>query len=900
MKRKYKRLLGIIATITLLLGVISPVFASEGSYDFPYQTYSDGVTTFAVVDNPDGPSIGFSLNSGINILTVEEDGKTLYFKDLNNNNTLDVFEDWRKDVETRAKALSKAISIEQVAGLMLFSSHETDQSKGLTETQKTYLRDDKLRNVLHAGPNDVEASVKWTNQMQAFVESLGTEEEPVIPVNISSDPRSAAGETAYNAAGEDISRWPSNLGIAATFNPDIMRQFAKMSSEEYRALGITMALGPQIDLATEPRWLRVDGTFGEGSKLAIDMANAYANYSQSTFDKDGNDLGWGKNSIAVMIKHFPGDGAGEGGRESHGFQGKYAVYPGNNYEEHLSVFLKGGLKLSGKTEKSAAVMPSYSIQLDGEGNALFGGKYVGSSYNGVLIDILRKENNYDGVICTDWMITSWMTWGVDHLSVEERHFEVIKAGVDMFGGNNDAKPVLAAYDMWQKAYENGDLDQSAEDRFRTSAERILRVMFNLGLFENPYLNLEESKQIVASADKVEAGYQAQLDSVVMLKNRNNIIRPTDVNEYKDKVVYIPYTMGETAGFMAPGEFYVKPTMNLDVAKMYFKEVVTDEVLTENGQTIIKQPDNLDHVDLVIVGIDSPVNGGIFSNAGYNFQDGTYYPLSLQYRPYTADGDNVRKVSISGDILKDGSKENRSYYGKTSKILNEYDLDAVLNAVDLVEKTGKDIPVIVALKANNPVIVSEFESKVDAIVVGFQISDNALFDVILGQHEPNGLLPLQFPKDMDTVEAQLEDVPFDMEPYVDSEGNAYDYGFGLNYQGVIKDERVEKYAQKGEEPTDPIDPGEPTDPSEKPTDPNEKPTEPGDPSEPTDPSEKPTDPNEKPTEPGDPNKPTDPSKGPGEKLPSTATSNYNTFVTGLALVTIGLVGFGHYRKRRYNL
>src|SRR5690606_25643124 len=154
---------------------------------------------------------------------------------------------------------------------------------------------------------------------------------------------------------------------------------------------------------------------------------------------------------------------------------------------------------------------------------------------------------------------------------------------------------------------------------------------------------------------------------------------------------------------------VKPTLNREVAKEYVTEVITDDVSTEeNGNTGIKQPENVDEADLVSVGMNSPVDGGIFRSAG--FADGGYYPLSLQYRQYTANGEHVRKGAIGGDLLEDGTKENRSYDGNTSKIYNEYDLDAGLNAVDLVEKSGKDIPVIVALKANNPVIVSEFEAK----------------------------------------------------------------------------------------------------------------------------------------------------------------------------------------------
>lgn len=702
------------------------------------------------------------------------------------------------------------MSIEQIAGLMLFSSHERNIEDGLTEDQKTYLEEDNLRNILNAGSNNTEAAVLWSNEMQSYVESLGEEGVPVIPVNFSSDPRSTAGSgDQYMVDGTDISLWPSNLGLAATFNPDTVLEFAKISSQEYRGMGITTALGPQIDLATEPRWLRVDGTFGEDTNLTTDMTEAYVNGAQSSYDENGNDLGWASDSISVMIKHFPGDGSGESGRESHMKGGKYAVYPGDNFDEHTIPFIEGGLNLSGKTSTVSSVMSSYSIGINGDGEAIMGNR-MGSAYNSKKIDILRKDNDYDGVICTDWGVTKSLSdenstarigtaWGAENMNEAERHYEILKAGVDMFGGNNDKAPVLEAYDLWQTDYEAGNIEISADERFSQSGKRLVKMIMETNLFENPYLDVEKSKEVVGSSEKVEAGYQAQLDSIVMVKNSNNTIKKVNIEiDYKDKVVYIPSTIYH--GFdsiFGDGETTYNYTMNIEIAKKYFKEVVTDiEVTNESGEVIGFTTPDLSNVDMAIVGMSSPDNGSNFSSPGLN--ESGYYPLSLQYRPYTANGENVRQESIAGDILEDGSKENRSYYGKTSNIANEYDLDACLNTVEAIKKveeeTGKEIPVIVAMKAKNPVVMSEFESEVDAIVVGFSVSDSALLDVVLGKQEPNGLLPLQFPINMDTVEAQYEDVAHDMEVYIDSQGNAYDFAYGLNYSGVINDKRTEKYAK----------------------------------------------------------------------------------------------------------
>ncbi|KRD36378.1 glycoside hydrolase family 3 [Oerskovia sp. Root918] len=758
---------------------------TNDSSAFTTREVTDGKTEFVVVTNPgDGPVLSYGADSGIELLTEEVDGKKLAFKDMNANGSLDTWEDWRETAQDRAAALSEELTVEQIAGLMLFSSHERSQADGLTDAQKEYLKDSRLRNVLHAGPSDVQATVTWANAMQAYTESLATADEPYIPVNFASDPRSTAGSGGYNAEGADISRWPSNLGLAATFDTQHMDAFAELSSAEYRALGITTALSPQIDLATEPRWLRVGGTFGEDVDQNTELAASYVTGYQGTTGQDG----WGPESVNSMIKHWAGDGPGEGGRESHTDVGKYGVYPGDNFDAHTKAFL-GSLD-------SAAVMTAYSIALDGNGEPLFGER-VGTAYDDARMNLLRKDNNYQGVVVTDWSVTTSVTdpdaklgtaWGAGDLTVDQRHYEILKTGHDMFGGNNAIEPVLAAHALWQADFEAGVNEIDADSRFRESGARILTMFFNPGLYENAYLDLDESKKVLASDDKIEAGYSAQLDSVVMLKNDGETISASDAAAWKDKTVYIPrnYNTGFDGAF-GPGEYVEGEGIDVEVAKEFFAEVVTDEAVTDaDGKVTSYTAPDLSEVDLVLVGMDSPDSGSNFTKAGRDATTGEWYPLSLQYRPYTADGANVRQTSISGDILADGSRENRSYFGKTSRIANESDLDAFDRAVAAIEASGQDIPVVTVLKAINPVVPAEFESRSDAIVVGFGTSDKALIEVALGLYEPQGRLPMQFPKDMDTVEAQLEDVAKDMTPYTDAAGNAYDYGFGLNYSGPITD------------------------------------------------------------------------------------------------------------------
>ena len=787
--RRRRRSARLPATAALTALAVAAVGACTGPGDEPEaaegfltREVTDGTTTFVVVDNPSGgPTLSYSLDSGVELLTEQVDGVDHAFKDMNGNGELDVWEDWREDAQTRAAALSEDLSIEQIAGLMLFSSHERSPADGLTPAQQEYLSESRLRNVLNAGPNEVDVNVTWVNQVQAYVESLATDDEPYVPVNFSTDPRTTASDSAdYNAEGADISRWPSNLGLAATFDVEAMEAFAAMTSAEYRALGIATALSPQIDLATEPRWLRVEGTFGESVELTTQMVRAYVQGSQGSPGTDG----WGPESVNAMVKHWAGDGPGEGGRESHWETGKYGVYPGGAFETHLEPFVAA--------LDSAAIMSAYSIAVDGTGEPLFGDP-VGAAYDAGRMALLREDNGYQGVVVTDWGATRTpdpttiaTAWGAEDLTVAERHYEILRTGHDMFGGNNDAEPVLEAFDLWQAGFEAGENPVDAETRFRETGARVLTMLFQPGLYEDAYLDPEESRSVVASADKVEAGYRAQLDSVVMLKNDGGTVSVAESDDWGDATVYVPraYDTG-FENFRGDRDYTEGPGLDVEALEQYVGRVVTDEAETDDDGVVVSYtaPD-LSEVDLVLVGMNSPNNGNIRDDVGQDGETGEWYPLSLQYRPYTADGPDVRRTSISGDVLADGSRENRSYFGSTSRVANESHLDALERAVAAVEASGRDIPVITVLKADNPTVPTELEPVSDAVLVAFGISDQALVEVALGLHEPRGRLPITFPASMDAVEAQLEDVPEDTEPYVDGAGNAYGVGFGLDFAGPV--------------------------------------------------------------------------------------------------------------------
>lgn len=770
-------------------------FISLSTTIFSINTYSQqdwteiSKNSYSIIKNNKGLTLGYNPQSGVNILTV--DG--LAFKDLNKNNVLDAYEDWRLNVNERAKNLASLMSVEQIAGLMLYSRHQSvpasesgrflgtyggnkfsesgAKASDLSDQQVDFLTNDNLRHVLVTSVQSPSDAAIWNNNIQSLVESIGLG----IPVNNSSDPRHGANKNAeYNAgSGGTISQWPEELGLSATFDPAVTELFGKIAAEEYRSLGITTALSPQIDLATEPRWNRFIGTFGEDPKLATDMARAYVDGFQSSAHSIESYNGWGNKSVNAMVKHWPSGGPEEGGRDAHFAYGKFAVYPGNNFDMHLKTFIDGAFKLNGKTKSASAVMPYYTISFDQDKKY---GENIGNGFSKYIItDLLRDKYNYDGVVCTDWLITAdegdkpdvfaGKSWGVEKLSVAERHYKVLMAGVDQFGGNNDAKPVIEAYKMGVKEYGETFMRQ----RFEQSAVRLLLNIFRVGLFENPYLDIEETNATIGKPEFMKAGYQAQLKSIVLLKNKNNIL-PLPLK----KTVYIPkrITPASINFFGMPVPEIVEYPVNLDLIKKYYN--VTDKP---------------SEADFAFVFMKSPVSPGYSAKDRQEGGNG-YVPISLQLKDYKAT--TAREHSIAaGDPVVDPTITDRSYLNKVSKSNSYPDLNTIIET----KKAMKGKPVIALINVSNPMVFSEFEKEVDAIVCDFGVQIEAQMDIISGKVEPSGLLPLQMPINMETVEKQFEDVPRDMIPYKDSLKNTYDFGFGLNWKGVINDWRTTKYINK---------------------------------------------------------------------------------------------------------
>lgn len=731
---------------------------------------------YRLIVQPDGPALGYSPHSGVKIITV--DGKA--FKDFNGTGRLEPYEDWRLPMEERARDLASKLSIDEIAGLMLYSiqnklpmPNDTYGGKpfaesgarpyDLSDAQLRFLQEDNLRHVLVSQIESPETAARWNNKVQALVEGR----THGIPANNSSDPRhSALADAEFSAgSGGKISMWSNMLGLAATFDPEVVLQFARIASTEYRALGLTTALSPQADLGTDPRWYRYSSTFGPEPRLTTDLTRAYCDGFQTSEGADEIADGWGYNSVNAMVKHWPGGGSGEGGRDAHYGNGKFAVYPGHSFEAHKRPFIEGAFRLHGKTRMASAVMPYYTISYDQTG------ENVANGFNRELItEQLRNQAGYDGVVCTDWMIThdevhpgvhSGKPWGVERLSEAERHYKAILAGVDQFGGNNVKGPVIEAYHMCVESHG----EAWARARFEKSAYRLLLNIFRTGLFENPYVDVERTSRIVGCPQYMQAGYEQQLKSIVMVKNHGNLL------PLKRSKAFVPVRTAP-----AGPNFWRTEQEERTYAP------VPDEMLAR----YFDKASSPDEADFAIVFIESPHS----LYMGYDTHDlerggNGYIPISLQYNDYTAR--NARPQSLAGGDPFE-SFTNRSYHGKTAHTINASDLQLLQQTRQAMGKK----PVVLVIALSNPLVMKEVEPLADAILIGFDVQVQAILDILSGQHEPSGLLPAQMPADMDAVEEHCEDKPRDIRCYTDADGHTYDFAFGLNWQGVIDDNRVKRY------------------------------------------------------------------------------------------------------------
>ena len=434
------------------------------------------------------------------------------YRDLNKSGKLDVYEDPRQPIAARVEDLLAQMTLAEKAGMLFIDGvrvnpdgsieDKSDEQAftGFGDPVKNKLIDLKMNHFNVWQIPGARPLATWYNNLQQLAEQsrLG------IPVTLASDPRNHLGKNVVSMAVEDFSQWCETTGFGAIDDPELVRQFAEIAREEYLAVGIRVALHPQIDLATEPRWPRISGTFGEDAEISARLVKAYIEGFQ------GTELG--PQSVACMTKHWPGGGPQKEGLDPHFEFQQGQIYPGDNFDYHLIPFaaaIEAG---------TASIMPYYGIPM-GQTD-----EDVAMSYNKTIITtLLREKYGFDDVVCTDWgLITDlhmgdvlWpaRAWGVEHLSEAERVLKVLDAGVDQFGGESCPNYVL-------ELVASGQLSEARIDQ---SVRRLLKQKFELGLFDDPFVDETRVSELFGSAQSAAAGLASQSRAMTLLKNSNNVL-----------------------------------------------------------------------------------------------------------------------------------------------------------------------------------------------------------------------------------------------------------------------------------------------------------------------------------------------------------------------------------------
>src|SRR5690606_23101244 len=349
------------------------------------------------------------------------------------------------------------------------------------------------------------------------VQSVAERTRLGIPLTISTDPRNHF-QFVLGAAesGTGTTQWPELLGFAALRDPDLVRSFGDVARREYRAVGIHMALSPQLDLVTEPRWGRNSGTFGSDPGLTSELGGA------SVAGLQGDPNGLAAHGVITVVKHWVGYGAQPEGFDAHNYYGRFAT-PGSALSLHVEAF-QGALNAN-----SAGVMPAYPILVDTVVNGA-PQEQVGPGFSRQLLTgLLRDRLGYEGMLLSDWAITRdcnercraptaeapqrpqdiATSWGVEDLSVQQRYVKGIEAGLDQFGGTDDVAPLMAAI-------EAGEITGARLDQ---SVRRVLIPKFRLGLFENPYVDPGEAAAAIGKPEDVALAARVQREAQVLLENR---------------------------------------------------------------------------------------------------------------------------------------------------------------------------------------------------------------------------------------------------------------------------------------------------------------------------------------------------------------------------------------------
>lgn len=667
----------------------------------------------------------------------------LQFKDSNGNTALEPYEDWRKTAEERAADLLGRLPANEKLALLAHPTLPDEPSGNGTPSAavQAFVTAGVRFGLTDAPAASLGPRALWANAIQAQCEAsaLG------VPFVLSMNPAHSAGNGRVRTRG--YSQWPSEAGLAASRDPALLEQFGKVVSQEYRAIGVRMALSPSADLYTEPRWFNGQFTFGENAALAGSLVKAFVKGAQ------GDALG--RDSVACVAGHFPGAGPAKGGWDARLEKGQFVTWPANALGTHLGPFAEAF------DQHVAGVMPAYAIGEAGSWSALGGlldgttYEQVGAAFNhGLLTGVLRDHYQFGGLVLAPWgalddagVSPLGAPWGVTTLTRAQRLAKAINAGVDQFGGLDG--PALVA--------EAKAASLITDAQVNAAAGRALALMFRLGLFEDPYVDPAQAPAKCNTDAAYRAGLDAMNRATVLLVNVDKpqgfLNGAGDGTQTGDKgnagngtLKVLPAPPGEP--YVSAGcSYFVTGDFDLD----YVRSVSAGYGELTNDATVVKG-----------VPVNTPAARMALSD----------YVFVRIASPYTADSDSGPFKTPLAPMT-------------WALNANKTALDAVASARAAIDGWTGDPPsraqLVVAVDSGRvPILAEVLQFNPSAVYVSWNgklpenpYADKVLLDVAFGIVNDVGKLPVGLPLSEEAVAAQKPDLAND------GQHPTFVEGFGLD-------------------------------------------------------------------------------------------------------------------------
>lgn len=708
----------------------------------------------------------------------------LRFKDLNGNGRLDAYEDWRRPVETRVADLVAQMTLEEKAGLMLIDTlnggcEGAVSARGENFVQRQQMHRFIMRNVVNvkatcapdagirAGSQLTPAqAARFTNAVQAMTEAtrLG------IPALFKSNARNhfeRDARTGINNASGAMTEFPKEAGLAAAAlgeefrrsgqttvgDMGVIRSFARVMGQEWQAVGIRGMYGYMADLATEPRWYRVHETFTEDADLAANIMKTLVQ------DLQGGPLN-PKSPVAMTLKHFPGGGPQELGLDPHYAFGKNQVYPAGNFGGHLKPF-KAAIDAG-----VSSVMPYYGVPIEVVHDGV---RYeqTGMAFSKqVVTDLLRGKLGFNGYVNSDTGVINDRAWGLEGKTVPERVAAAINGGTDTLSGFNDVKTIT-------------DLVKAglvSEARVTEAARRLTRPMFEMGLFENPYVAEDRADAVVGQAAFREAGLDVQRKSLVLLQNQ-----------------------GATLPVAPAARVYTLGIDSADAAKV-FAQVTNGEAgadgrpLARDAQGRVVGRPSAAGFDRAIIRVEVGNTGtGVYrsKDPATGANPALRHPLTGQV--WGAQDPCVTHPATNPKCVDDtylgGPNPNGLVFGgafpweanhlsfTTMAASKSWRISPALADIQAVMAEVGARNVVLVINFRQPYVIDEASGlrQAGGLVAGFGVSNQALLDVLSGRTPPQGRLPFALASHLQAVIDNQPDAPG-----YPAKDTLFPFGFGLGY------------------------------------------------------------------------------------------------------------------------